>query len=668
MSTRLALGAPGIYRMPDTPLRSLAGARMDVCAFLGVAPRGPARVPLVDEVWPDDRPTVEPGRPRLRSVAVPVESWDEYRQIYGGFEGPGLLPYAVASFFEQGGRRAYVVRIVHDYADPLKDAAGVATGTLAGVRRPGGGAVSLSARNEGAWGNRLRAAMSFRAAPLVLDAPSSTVSELRLPPGVKVPLGSLLRCSLGAGARVLRFAAQVAEEWEVGTRRRRAVVTLDAPLPSPAERVEVVEGALDVDDRDGRRERLEGLGLSAEHPRWAATVICNESALVFPAEDWAADALVPDSLLLAGAPAPEGQFSGGADRSADIVPGDFFDDGWVPGDEDPRSGVHALVDIEEVSLVVAADLYSPRPLDPDGGVSDAPAPASAVFEPCGGAEQAPPAKEPKPPALDGLHLDPTQKDDLEKIVGHQARLVDLARQLASFIVLLDVPPGLNQRQILAWRARFSTAYAAAYHPWALVSRADDARSSLIRVNPSAVAAGIVAAREIRLGVPFGPANEIAKGVVGVEEEVSRARHDELHQAGINVLAREPGGVRLTAARTLSSDPSYRQLSVRRLVTQLKRVLAEQMHWMAFEPNSPSLRATVRHLLRGYLRQLYTASAFEGRTEDEAFFVRCDEALNPPQVVEAGRLICEIGVAPAEPLEFLVLRLDRGGDGTLRVEG
>src|SRR4051812_19482385 len=105
---RIPLGAPGLYPQADIPLRALTRVRMDVCAFAGVAPRGPARLPTGE-----------------RTVAVPVESFDEYRQLYGGFEGPGLLPYAVASFFEQGGRRAYVLRIVHDYAGAA-DALGTA--------------------------------------------------------------------------------------------------------------------------------------------------------------------------------------------------------------------------------------------------------------------------------------------------------------------------------------------------------------------------------------------------------------------------------------------------------------------------------------------------------------------------------------------------------------
>src|SRR4051794_28909910 len=112
---RIPLGAPGVYRYPDSPIHALTGVRMDVCAFAGVAPRGPARVPVVNEQWPDTWPSVEPDRPINRTEAYAVESFDAYKRLYGGFEGPGLLPYAVASFFEQGGSRAYVARIVHNY-------------------------------------------------------------------------------------------------------------------------------------------------------------------------------------------------------------------------------------------------------------------------------------------------------------------------------------------------------------------------------------------------------------------------------------------------------------------------------------------------------------------------------------------------------------------------
>jgi len=184
------------------------------------------------------------------------------------------------------------------------------------------------------------------------------------------------------------------------------------------------------------------------------------------------------------------------------------------------------------------------------------------------------------------------------------------------------------------------------------------------VPPSAIAAGIVARQERAFGVPHGPANVLAAEVVDVDDAVSPARHDELHQQGLNVYLRERDGVRLSAARTLSRDPSYRQLSVRRLMTLIRRTLERQMRWAVFEPNNESLRAEVVRQLDSYLRRLYRAGAFRGATEKEAFFVRCDETLNTPYVVDSGQLLAEIGVAPAEPLEFILLQLARDGDGTL----
>ena len=189
------------------------------------------------------------------------------------------------------------------------------------------------------------------------------------------------------------------------------------------------------------------------------------------------------------------------------------------------------------------------------------------------------------------------------------------------------------------------------------------------MNPSAVAAGIIARREIERGVPYGPANESRRACSTSSDAVSPARHDELHQNAINVYLRERDGVRLTAARTLSRDPSYRQLSVRRLMTMLRRVLYRQMQWAVFEPNDARLRGDIRNQLDAYLRQLFAANAFAGARAEDAFFVRCDDELNP-QPVDRRRpaLSATSGVAPAEPLEFLVLQIARDGDGTLRVQG
>jgi hypothetical protein len=675
----LIVGAPGIYTLPDEPIRALTGVRMDVCGFVGVAPRGPAQVPYFAADWAPQ--ACDPERSRTRSVPIAVESWSEYTRIFGSFEGPALLPYAVASYFENGGQRAYVVRIVHDYGgvDP-RPTAGVARGRLQGLFLTSGRPITLRARNEGSWGNLLSASLTVFAQPLAFDSSLAQLTNLALPLDADVPLGTLFRLTLADGTRAMRFVASLSTEWHPESRSSITRATFDQPLTASPVLAEVVDGTLEVDDHDGRTETLGSIAFSSSHPRWLARVLVNESTLLYPddrpTEIWIdEDIAIPLTLgtfSVEPPPAPPPpppipvdrgkQFIGGEDRYPDLVPSDFFGD-WVPGDECPGDGVTCLVDTPDVSSLCVPDLYSPEPLVPIVSVIEPPSVAGPNFAPCV-AIPPPPPQEAPPADIDGLRLDP--EADLDMIIGLQKQLVDFAEQASSFIVLLDVPPRLHQRQILAWRSHFASAFAATYHPWLKVALPDDPRQALIDVNPSAFAAGIIALKELTFGVPYGPANEIAQGAVDLIDRISPARHDQLHPHAINVFLKERDGVRLTAARTLSLDPSFRQLSVRRLITMLERVLEREMQWMVFEPNDAKLRGDVTNMLVAYLRQLYRANAFQGANEAQAFFVRCDDSLNPPQVVDAGQLLAQIGVAPTEPLEFIVLQIARQGDGTLRI--
>ena len=388
------------------------------------------------------------------------------------------------------------------------------------------------------------------------------------------------------------------------------------------------EGELAIDDGDGRLERHERLGFSALHPRWIAQVLCYESQLVFPDKVWSSDEVIPTSndLLSAGW---SDVFAGGVDRYADITSEDFFDSSWTFGDDEPGSGVHCLTHLSDLSLVVAPDLYSPAPLTPPDNVIDPVSLAGPEFARC--VELAPQAEQTFAEFdLEGLRLDPKVPAERELIIGYQQRLVSLADVLRSFIVLIDVPPGLHQRQILDWRARFNSAFAGAYHPWLQFSRRDDSRDALVHAPPSAVAAGIIARQEIAFGVPHGPANVLGAEVVAVDDVVSPARHDELHPQGINVYLSERDGVRLTAARTLSRDPQFRQLSVRRLVTMIRRARATDAG-LSSNQTTAALRTEVSLNLVSYLRSL-RIGAFRGATEEEASYVatkqttRCSSAM------------------------------------------
>ena len=209
---RISIGAPGLYRDVPAARPPMAGERMDVCAFVGVAPRGPARVPREPEAFAHDRALVGAGIARRRSVAVPVESWEEYRRLFGGFEGPGRLAYAVSLFFEQGGRKAYIVRIVHQYlgAEVDKNHEGAAQGVL-GNAVPSAGALTLEARDEGSWGNALRAALGYSVTPIELLA-DSTATELVVSIDENVVPGTAFRLGVEVGGvmeQEVRFAERV---------------------------------------------------------------------------------------------------------------------------------------------------------------------------------------------------------------------------------------------------------------------------------------------------------------------------------------------------------------------------------------------------------------------------------------------------------------------------
>lgn len=665
---------------------------MDVCAFVGVAPRGPSRVPLFHAEWAPG--VCEEDALGARSIAVPVESWTEYTRLYGAFEGPGLLPYAVASFFENGGVRAYIVRIVHDYRladgsiDDARIAMGIASAPLLGLRAESSSGdvdVWLRARDEGAWGNTLGAALSFSVRPLALATSAFAATECVFERGVDIVAGATLRLEGNGGVKRIARVSGVWEEWHPERAFIERHASFDQPIVLPVVRAELIEGVLDVDDGNGRTEHHTRLGLTPQHARWIARVLVEESSLVYPGDNLdvpTGDArrtwedgrnLVFDASLRVYAtpafrtgptsPNPLVERTAAKNHYAYITPDDFFDAHWTLSDECPGQGVHSLAQTSDVSMVVAPDLYSPKPIAAIESVVDE---GGAGPEFCECIEAPRPAVAEPVEDLDGLRLDPSTS--LAAIIALQRQLLDFATSLESFVVLLDVPPGLSQRRMLSWREQLHSMYAAAYHPWLMVARGDDNRDLAIAVNPAAVAAGIIARREIERGVQYGPANEFARGVFDVADRVSPLRHDELHQNAINVYINERDGALLTAARTLSADSSYRQLSVRRLMTMLRRVLYRQMQWAVFEPNDFRLRGDIRNQLDAYLRQLFAANAFAGARAEDAFFVRCDDELNPQSVVDAGRLYCYVGVAPAEPLEFLVLQIARDGDGTLRVQG
>ena len=664
------LGAPGVYFTPAVPADYLAVESMDVAGFIGVAPRGPAWETTTD-------PDVNDGNEfRARSVATPVDSWDDYVELFGGFEDPGLLlPYAVSAYFAQGGRRAYIVRVVHKLCPapaPSQTPPGCAVLTLgldpnAGVQaaqRPKAW-LRIGARNEGTWGSRLSAAVQFTHRQLIQlspDAASLSTGELNLPPAVLVPPGATLRFTAPSPDRRLMLAPAEPPQplYRTVTAIRPVgqsgglIAQLDTSIDLvPDMTIEVVEADVTVSDADPARPRSEtfrGVGLSDQHPRCIVRVLNDESRLV-QAED--AEPVLLGFAVSKGELISEPELPG-ADRSGDLTTDDMFPLSYEPP---TTGGLGAIALAEEVATFVVPDLYTPVTL-PKVEHPSLEEMRSPAFVRCG-RPPAPPNPVSEPPR--GLRLDPASRDDRETIIGLQRKVIEQAESLRR-IVLLDVPPGMTFTQVLAWRASFDSAFAAAYHPWLA---APAPFNQVQPVPPSAVAAGVIAQSELTRGIARGPANEIAVGIVDVETVVPPDDHASLHRLGVNVFQPDIEGIRLTAARTLSGDPAWRQLTVRRLLLSIERAVRSQLQWVVFEPNDDRLRDSLRRQLNGMLSDLFELGSFAGSTPDESWFVNIASRADAAAEADAGQLIVEIGVAPSEPLEFIIIRVALQAEGDIK---
>lgn len=651
---RIAPGLPGIYRLARPTAPALTDERMDVCGFVGIAARGPAWQPVLDTGEPDDRRLVRADRALRRSVPVMVESFDAYRRQFGGAGGPGYLGASVASFFDQGGRRAYVVRILPPRPMP--------EGTLfegcaeAGLKGFEAAPLKLHARNPGTWGASLKAKLTFRRIRLSRIDIDKYPDRLVFDGDTAITEGDFLSIGAGGGHFVRQVEALPRER--LGGRRLAATLEGNA-LPPVDAAIEQVIADLSLSDAEGNAELHGGLGFAPAHPRWLADILVRDSQLAWPDPAWA-EAEIRPVLTALGLPAPaEVSFAGGDDgATAAVSPDHMFDAGWEPGD-DAGDGVHALLEVAELTHVVIPDLY--HPWQPPERLPPPPELASPRFDLC---VTLPPRAEPQPVQPPRLALDPQNPHELDEIIELQRRLVDLAETCRSFIALLDVPPGLVARRVAQWRGLTTSRWAAAYGPWCLVAGRDGSPDSNRLVPPSAVAAGIIAASEWQYGVPHGPANRIAAEVVGLGQRLEAAEQGPLHQSGINLFTRDSDGVTLRGARTLALETGVRQLSVCRMLLKLRRMLARQMQWTVFEPANEQLLSTIEVLIGVELRRLWLAGALQGTTASEAYFVRADR---DRRRLDRGEVLIEVGVALAEPLEFLMIRLVRGGDGTLQLE-
>ncbi|MBK9710619.1 MAG: phage tail sheath family protein [Kouleothrix sp.] len=245
----------------------------------------------------------------------------------------------------------------------------------------------------------------------------------------------------------------------------------------------------------------------------------------------------------------------------------------------------------------------------------------------------------------------------------QLAMIAHCERMSDRMAILDAPPDLTPQQVKKWReseTNYDSKFAALYYPWVNVSGPD---GKPMAVPPCGHVAGIWARSDNERGVHKAPANEVIRGALDSATPITKGEQDTLNPIGVNCIRSFTGrGLRVWGARTVSSDPAWRYINVRRLFNYVEKSIERGTQWVVFEPNDEDLWARVRRDVGAFLTVCWRDGMLFGRTPDEAFYVKCDAELNPQEIRDQGKLIIEIGMAPVKPAEFVIFRFSQWSGG------
>lgn len=253
--------------------------------------------------------------------------------------------------------------------------------------------------------------------------------------------------------------------------------------------------------------------------------------------------------------------------------------------------------------------------------------------------------------------------DRDGVKSVQTAIINHCERMGDRIAILDPLPDLTPQEVKRWREQetnYDSKYAALYYPWVQVTGPD---GRPLAVPPSGHLAGVYARSDNERGVHKAPANEVIRGVLTAATEITKGEQDTLNPIGVNCIRSFTGrGLRVWGARTLSSDPAWRYINVRRLFNYVEKSIERGTQWVVFEPNDQDLWARVKRDVEAFLTGAWRDGMLFGRNPGEAFFVKCDDELNPPDVRDRGQLFIDIGLAPVKPAEFVIFRLSQWAGG------
>lgn len=511
---------PGVYvEEIDTGNKPIEGVSTSTVGFLGIAERGPI-TPML------------------------LTSFGDYQRAYGSYvkdpDGTDhYLAYAVEGFFQNGGLRCFVERVVSNSAKAASAAAG---------------GMTISAVGPGAWGNHVAYQISNAG---LLDL---TLFKLTLFYWTGTPPADLM--SNPTATEVYDNLSSIPT----------ASTFYDSAINFVSSLVTVAQTAAGRPGNNPGAAVLNGAGIP---------------------------------ILLAG----------GNDGAAALTLADFEGttlDAVNPNTLAPKTGLAALGDLDEISLLCCPDEY---------------------YGTFGFGEIA------------GL-------------------LTEQCESLMDRFAILQAPlaAGLPQNNVPS----VNSEYAAYYYPWLYITNANTGVQML--VPPGGHVAGIYARSDTNVGVQKDPANEVINGIVngtaGLQLLINNQQQSILNPQGVNCLRYFKGAGNLVwGGRTTSTDPDWQYINVRRIFIFVETSIKLGTQWVVFDINSaPTWRRVVRSV-SDFLTTLWRNGVLQGATKDEAFFVRCDNTTMTQADIDAGRLICVIGIAPVKPAEFVIFQIGQWYGGS-----
>jgi uncharacterized protein len=653
--------APGVY-VEEVSFRakSIEGVSTTTTGFIGPARYGPTDLPpdIITSLGEFER--VYGDRQQLLFTYVdPTSKAASPRDPMHNY-----LWHAVRAFFEEGGKRLYVVRVFNPISatNDGRARAWLPVNTPpAAPAAPTGSVFGIAARFPGAAG-RLRVRLTVNLGqnvlrgdkvkgstalkPQVGGVADRDVVWISQPPS---PLPSPLTPTPGDYHIANSYADTVNKEqtW-------RFLASLASPLASPLVPLELRSLHPDLDPTRSDRVRVVTLTVTV--------VPLDGSALPLV---WSGVALDPQH---ARAGTPDSLFDLFADRPANADLARSLPIIVTPG-QGIVTGLDVLQVLFKASPQLQAALDNPASTDDQrsielvlAGGNDGQRPTADQYE-----GQADPNDTRKTGLMALEDIDdisivaaPGSTFNLEKDYGTDALtitnlLISHATRMRYRIAVLDSGDNQSITQVRRLRAKIDSSYAALYYPW--VKILDPVTGTEIYVPPSGFVTGIYARNDTNRAVYKAPANEVVNLALGFEQLLNKSQQEVLNPEGINCFRFFEGrGYRLWGARTASSDQEWKYVNLRRYFAYLEHSIDRGTQFAVFEPNGPALWANVRRTIEDFLLNEWQSGALLGDKPEKAYFVRCDRSTMTQNDLDNGRLVCLIGVAPLRPAEFVIFRI------------